>query len=391
MVGSRNGAANRRPSAAPPQGRAARRLPSSATPAVSISLSFGRRSDVSGVVYTPKWDVQVSKRRTTASLGRSRAGQSGLRAKSNGAAIISSQAAVRSGRSCMTVRSLQPMQLLHGLICKRPGVATMSKWAAARDTSWPNMTAWTATPTGKGDGHLRRKTGAAQKQGRAVRSTMTVKRPSLLKRKSSAGQQALIARQATITGKFFGHQPKRTGVVAPTAVAVLPTTPTTAATLTSCILGQNPRLCGAVSIVELDAEQNTNLTASPAMTTGRKVGPAQRWSTVVTNSGWVANATVTTMNTWRSFISPAVMITIALRDMTIGKRDGPKTNRASAVGSTNLDAPRAGVSIRCTSGTTGPVTGPGLVIMFGPPISPTTATTTARSSMIASPTMSTGR
>ena len=154
---------------------------------------------------------------------------------------------------------------------------------------------------------------------------------------------------------------------------------------------RNPRLCGAVSIVELDAEQNTNLTASPAMTTGRKVGPAQRWSTVVTNSGWVANATVTTMNTWRSFISPAVMITIALRDMTIGKRDGPKTNRASAVGSTNLDAPRAGVSIRCTSGTTGPVTGPGLVIMFGPPISPTTATTTARSSMIASPTMSTGR
>ena len=32
----------------------------------------------------------------------------------------------------------------------RPGVATMSKWAAARDTSWPNMTARTATPTGKG-------------------------------------------------------------------------------------------------------------------------------------------------------------------------------------------------------------------------------------------------
>ena len=50
---------------------------------------------------------------------------------------------------------------------------------------------------------------------------------------------------------------------------------------------RNPRLCGAVSIVELDVEQNTNLTASPAMTTGRKVGPAQRWSTVVTNSGWV--------------------------------------------------------------------------------------------------------
>lgn len=241
MVGSRNGAANRSPSAAPPRERAARRLPSSATPAVSISLSFGRRSDVSGVVYTPKWDVQVSKPRTTASLGRSRAGQSGLQAKSNGAVIISTQAAVRSGRSCMTARSLQPMQSLHGLICKRPGVATMSKWAATlRDTSWPNMTAWTATPTGKGDGHLRRKHGAVQKQGRAVRSTMTVKRSSLLKRKSFAGQQALIARQATITGKFFGHQPKRTGVVAPTAVDVLPTTPTTA-TLTSCRAGQNPR------------------------------------------------------------------------------------------------------------------------------------------------------
>ena len=133
-------------------------------------------------------------------------------------------------------------------------------------------------------------------------------RPSLFvcHRFMFSGQQALIARQATITGKFFGHQPKSTltemwaqpclmvgvkkntpkllnyhpkivdllffssfaemfasnqgemthtilhgwlkiidlpgawgtGVVAPTAVAVLPTTPTTAATLTSCILGQ---------------------------------------------------------------------------------------------------------------------------------------------------------
>lgn len=61
--------------------------------------------------------------------------------------------------------------------------------------------------------------------------------------KEFCGSASFIARQATITGKFFGHQPKRTGVVAPTAVAVLPTTPTTAATLTSCILGQNPRLC----------------------------------------------------------------------------------------------------------------------------------------------------
>mmetsp|Transcript_58562 Transcript_58562/g.95318 ORF Transcript_58562/g.95318 Transcript_58562/m.95318 type:complete len:284 (-) Transcript_58562:174-1025(-) len=277
----------------------------------------------------------------------------------------------------MTVRSRQPMPLLHGLICKRPGVATMSKWAATlRDTSWPNLTASTATPTGKGDGHLRRKHGAVQKQGRAVRSTMTVKRSSLLKRKSSAGQQALIARQATVTGKLFGHQPKRTGAVAPMAVAVLPTMPTTAATLTSCIPGQNPRRCGAANIVEPDVEQNATLTASPAMTTGRKVGPAARWSTVVTTWGWVANNKGTTMKTCRSCISPAVMITIALRDMRIGKRDGRKTNRASAVGSTNLDAPRDGVSIRCTSGTTGPVTGPDLVIMFGPPMSPTTATAT---------------